>query len=105
MSIFYHRTTRRSAEAILRDGFRDAVGKCVADRVLRGVWLEDAPLDCNVGANDSHLLKVTLALSDEEMDAYECKRNGCSYREWLVPAAILNDKATVEIVSVDEGIQ
>ena len=105
MAIFYHRTTRRSAEAILRDGFRDVVGKCVADRVLRGVWLEDVPLDCRVGANDSHLLKVALDLSDEEMDTYECKRKGCSYREWLVPAAILNDRATVEIENVDEAME
>ena len=105
MSIFYHRTTRRGAEAILREGFRDVVGKCVADRVLRGVWLEDVPLDCHVGANESHLLKVELDLSDEELDTYECRRKGSSYREWLVPAAILNDKATVEIENVDEAME
>lgn len=72
---------------------------------FKGVWLEDVPLNCHVGANDSHLLKVALDLSDEEIDTYECKRKGCSYREWLVPAAILNDMATVEIENVDEAVE
>jgi hypothetical protein len=43
----YHTTTGANAEAILREGFRDGEGRYGTDRLFRGVWLSDVPLDVN----------------------------------------------------------
>jgi hypothetical protein len=103
MVTVYHRTTRKAADAILRDGFRDATGTYLTDTEHTGVWVSDRPLDANEGANGSHVLKVTVDLSNEQMADYEWVDEGKPYREWLVPAAILNAKGTVEIEDVDEA--
>lgn len=44
----FHRTSH--APDILRDGFKDAEGTYLTDRVWRGVWVSDRPLDINEGA-------------------------------------------------------
>jgi hypothetical protein len=97
----YHRTTASRAEAILRDGFKDGTGHYLTDQLHSGVWLSNEPLDCNEGATGDVLLEVE-GLIDAELAAYEWVEEGKTYREWLIPAAIVNTKATVRIVD-DEG--
>lgn len=86
MGIFYQRTTPEASAAILAGGFRDGCGTYMTDREFSGVWLSDRPLDENDGACGEALLTITV---DANPDDYEWVEEGKSYREWLVPAALL----------------
>lgn len=64
----------------------------------RGVWVSDKPLDENEGAVGDILLAVMLALpSLAVLDPYEWVEAGKGYREWLVPAELLNRCGIVAI--------
>ncbi len=93
--VFFHRTDRPAADAILADGFRDASGDYMTERTHEGVWLSDVPLDANEGASGDVLLVVIMALSDAEQDQFEWVEEGKPYREWLFPAALINESATI----------
>jgi hypothetical protein len=100
--IYYHTTD--AADAILRDGFRDRTASHgFATFVLTGVWLADIPLDVNEGAKGGQVLQVDLPddvnLADFEL-IYE--GIGMGYREWCVPAALINEHATVMLLNDDE---
>lgn len=90
--ILYHTTGAEMAEAILRDGFRDGTGRYMTDREWSGVCLSDEPFGeleyCEA------LLRVDLNLSEHGLADYEWIEEGKGYREWLVPAAILNPAIT-----------
>ncbi len=95
--VFYHRTHRRAAEAIVKSGFRDSTGYYMTDARLAGVWLSEVPLDLNEGAGGDVLLRVSMRLSEEELDYYEVKEEGKHYREWLFPASMLNTRGKVSV--------
>jgi hypothetical protein len=97
----YHRTTATSAEAILRDGFKDGTGHYLTAQLHSGVWLSNEPLDCNEGATGDVLLEIE-GLTESELTEYEWVEEDKPYREWLIPAATVNTRATVRIVE-DEG--
>ena len=93
--ILYHVTSSESAAAIKRDGFRDTGGSFMTESEHRGVehhgvWLSDRPLDANEGAWSDTVIAVDLPLSKADLDQYEWKEKGKGYREWLIPAAIIN---------------
>lgn len=96
---FYHRTTREAAYAILRKGFREGTGTYLTRKVWRGVWICDVPLDANEGAKGDILLEVLIPI--ELVKPYEWVEEGKSYREFLVPARILNAHATVRLSERD----
>lgn len=100
MGIFYHRTTQKAAAAILADGFRDGRGTYMTDRMFAGVWLSDTPLEDNEGACGEALLRITI---DANLDDYEWIEEGRFFREWLVPAALLNEQAKVERIDDDDA--
>jgi hypothetical protein len=56
----------------------------------------------NEGAHGDTLLEVALEITEEELASYEWTEEGKPYHEWLVPAAVVNARATVRIVE-DEG--
>ena len=86
MTTYFHRTDQ--AEAILRDGFRDASGNYMtAVTMFTGVWISNLPLDINEGAKGEQLLAIEL---DSDIGTYEVVEDASTYREWCVPAAILN---------------
>lgn len=101
----FHRTTEQAAGAILTHGFRDAAGTYFTGGRLwtTGVWLSNVPLDCNQGCKGPVLLHVDLEMSDEELFAYEwvadCDQG---YREFQVPAAVLNAGCSVRRVTDEE---
>jgi hypothetical protein len=98
--ILYHRT--HNTEAILRDGFRDEEGSYgLEDFTLRGVFLSDRPLDGNEGAGGDYLLEVTLPDDCCDLSYYELVEEGKPYREWCIPAEILNRSGTVRLVTTD----
>lgn len=94
-TIVWHRTQPEAADAILRDGFRDGTGNYLTNREHTGVWLSDVPLDENEGAHGSALLRVEIDATEEELDRFEWIEEGKSFREWLIPAAFLKERARI----------
>ena len=85
----YHRTISKAAQQILVNGFRDAVGTYMTEDQWRGVWASDRALDENEGACGDTLLAMDVPA--HVFDEYEWKEDVAkSYRESLIPAAILN---------------
>ena len=82
----YHRTF--AAAAIIRDGFR--LGEGPLD-VHRGVWVYDEPLDEQEGALGNVVLVIAgvpeASVADFEWGPADQAR---SFREFLVPAGVLN---------------
>jgi hypothetical protein len=96
----YH-TTAASA-AILRGGFRDATGSYgYVNRELTGVWLGDRPMDINEGAKGDQVLRVEFP-DGVDLDEFEVIEDGKPYREWCVPAALINEHATLTLMSDEE---
>jgi hypothetical protein len=95
MSRYFHGTSRAAARAILSEGWRDGRGKYLTDTEHTGVWLSDRPNDQEMAAMDGILLVVEVpALLVEPPEWIE---EGKEYREFLVPAALLNSHGTVAI--------
>jgi hypothetical protein len=86
-----HRST--SAEVIVREGFRDGTAPYLTSGEYTGVWLSDRPLDLNEGAIGSSdglpdLVEVEIPL--DVLADFEWIEDMKSYREFLVPAAVVN---------------
>src|SRR5262245_8840384 len=96
MLTLFHRTARTTAERILRSGFRDTTARYLTDREWSGVWVADRPLDNSEGASGEALVQVEIA--EEILTDYEWIEEGKPYREWLVPADILNKYGRIELV-------
>jgi hypothetical protein len=96
MLAVFHRTTKDAAAKILRDGFRDTTSRYLTDREWSGVWVSDRPLDNSEGASGEALLQIDIA--EELLTAFEWVEEGKRFREWLVPAAVLNDAGTVRLL-------
>lgn len=84
--IVYHRTPEGAA--IISGGFRDSEGYFMTDRLWRGVWLSDMPLDSNEGAKGAELLRIEIP--EAEIADYEWIQPEGTYREFLVPADVVN---------------
>ena len=96
--ILFHRTSNDKAQTILAQGFRDGVGAYLTLGRWRGVWLSSIPLDENEGAEGDTLLKIDFGISDEELTQWEWVEDGKSYREFLIPADVVNRLSTVKVV-------
>jgi|1185.fasta_scaffold225216_2 hypothetical protein len=97
----YHTTD--AAEAILRHGFRDATGSYMfVNFELTGVWLGDWPMDINEGAQGDQVLRVEFP-NDVDLGDFELVEEHKPYREWCVPAALINARASVTLMS-DDGV-
>jgi hypothetical protein len=94
----FHRTS--AADEILRNGFRDGQGSYMTDAILSGVWLSAVPLDFNEGAAGDAVLEVQLpdALALE----YEVVEEDKPYREFLIPADVLNRHGQTRLLSEEE---
>ena len=85
----YHRTF--AAEAIIRDGFRDGEHNRLTPDIRHGVWVYDEPLDEQEGALGNVLL-VLSGVPEAMVADFEWNHWGrlSSFREFLVPAEVLN---------------
>jgi hypothetical protein len=85
--IVYHQTL--AAEIILSDGFRDGEGIHMTRYAKQGVWVFDKPpKEISEGPGDQWL---AVDVPESELADFEWVEDGrTSYREWLVPADILN---------------
>jgi hypothetical protein len=103
--LVFHRTTQTAADQILRSGFRDHTARYLTDREWTGVWVSDRALDNSEGASGETLLQIEVA--EPFIAAYEWIKEGKPYREWLIPAAVLNKAGKVklaDVAKVREGI-
>jgi hypothetical protein len=101
--IFYHRTN--AAETILQDGFLNHNGLSGAyHAAIEGVFLSDQPLDCNEGAKGNQLLEIALP-SCYDISFYELIEDEKPYREWCVPANILNQYARIRLLNWEAEVQ
>jgi hypothetical protein len=96
--IFYHRTNAHNAHAIIESGFRNSTGHFLNNRIWTGAWLSSIPVDSEHGAEGDALLMVKLEIDDRELARWEWAAEGRTYREWLIPANIINRCATFELV-------
>jgi hypothetical protein len=97
--LLFHRTSSADAARIIREGFGDASGAYMTTRRHVGVWLSDRPLDENEGAIGDTLLEVDLSLTEDAIAEYEWTEEGKPYREWLMPAELINGNARVAIAA------
>jgi hypothetical protein len=88
----YHRTDH--AQAIRDGGFVDGEGYYLTAHVHCGVWVSDQPLDGNEGAFGDVL---EIEVPEEVAVPFEWVEDGKGYREFLMPASILN---TYDIAAV-----
>jgi hypothetical protein len=85
----YHRTY--AAEAIIRDGFHDGAGSGLRPDVVPGVFVSDQPLDERDGALGNVVLVIS-GVPESEISRFEwlCPDDMRSFREFVIPAAVLN---------------
>lgn len=85
----YHVTTSEAAASIRAEGFRDGVGAyMLEDFELRGVWFSDYPLTANEGAWGDTTLAIEI--DEEAVAEFELIEEGKHFREWCIPAEIVN---------------
>ena len=98
----YHTTTPEAAEKIVSDGFRDSTGFYLIARETSGVWLSNVPLDANEGTTGDTVLLVDSVLSEKEIAQFEWIEEGKPYREWQIPAKLINENASIRVATDEE---
>ena len=86
--LLYHATTEEAAANILQDGFWNDEATYMTVQMWRGVWLSDRPLEENEGIEGTALLTVNIP--SELIKQYEWVQEGKPYREFLIPAELIN---------------
>ncbi|HVL89480.1 MAG TPA: Type 1 glutamine amidotransferase-like domain-containing protein [Actinomycetota bacterium] len=95
----YHRTFE--AARIMRDGFTDTVEERPGGGTARGVWLSDRPLDDEDEIRGDSVLAVEIPY--EVAAEFEWTDGGDRYREFCIPAAIVNRSAPFVLVDPRTG--
>jgi hypothetical protein len=72
----------------------------MATETFRGVWLSNVPLDSNEGTKGEDLL--TIEIPDAVLAEYEWIEEGKPYREFLVPAELVNKFGPPEWAEEDD---
>lgn len=96
----YHTTSAMSAEAILRDGFADTTGYygCLRDTEplpFTGVWFADRPVGVSEGCADEPVLGApvfVVEMNEAAISDYEIGDSPQTYREWCLPAELVNPR-------------
>jgi len=87
----FHIANIANAEAILKDGFRDVMGYHHAGQEWTGIWVSSEPLDWSQRQYlDDGITLFAIEIPEEDISDLEWVEEGKAYREWLVPAALLN---------------
>jgi hypothetical protein len=91
----YHVTDRGSAQEIITNGFKDAEVIHDDSELLIGVWLADRCLaeEEDVGPRLGPVpdVAISIELPVDLVEGYERRDPAKPYREFCVPAALLND--------------
>src|SRR5258708_6920280 len=94
---YYYVDTSESIAAILRAGF--SVNNQGKEKTtgIEGVYLTDGPGAPDPDYPDDQLLKVILP-STIDISQFEIKAGGAQWREWFVPAELLNQSAEIRLL-------
>jgi hypothetical protein len=95
----YHATTQENVNNILANGFRDAKGFYATSVWMKGIFLSNYPTDWNEGTKGDITITVNIPLA--LIADYELIEEGKPYREWYVPAEIVN-RYPVRLLREDE---
>jgi hypothetical protein len=96
--ILFHRTGPQSPRTILKSGFVD--GPAYSEMLdVAGVWLSDRIMNVRRASCSS---KSRMDSQDSELADIEIIEDGKPYREWCVPAVIVNRTAAVRITDSGE---
>ena len=102
MTTFYHGTSAAVADQILVSGFRDAPALWGNDGAIAGIWVSNAPVIATYG---EVCLRLTFTLLPSFFDDYqvvlEDPTTGPGYREWVLPANLINQYANIERYDTD----
>jgi hypothetical protein len=93
----YHPTTH--ASEILRDGFGEMTGTYLTESDHSGVWLFDRAVDKRIGGG-SDAVMLELEIPEPVVLPFESP-SGLPYRQFLMPAGILNLYGSPHIVDDD----
>lgn len=83
----FHITSIANAEAILKEGFRDATGYYITDQEWSGVWVVSEPEEQHLTASST---LFAIEVPEDVINEFEWAEEGKPNREWLIPAALLN---------------
>jgi hypothetical protein len=100
--ITYH--TCEDPEQLLSDGFSGGIEDVLIGGILlTGVRVADTPLDGNEGARGHEVLRVEFP-DEIDLDNFEIvgEGGGMGYREWYIPAGLIDTHARVRWLSEDE---
>lgn len=87
--IVFHRTSH--GDQVIAEGFSDAAATYLTRRELTGVWVSTAPIYAHEGAIGDALIAVDVPDDfPQRFVDYEWVEAFQPYREWLIPAAELN---------------
>jgi hypothetical protein len=92
----HHRTGEDVAKRVVANGFNDDDGYYLTNNHHSGVWFSDQVLDANEGAFGDTIIRIRL--DELEIAPFEWIEEGRAYREWLIPAQVVNESGSVEIV-------
>jgi len=96
----FHRT--RSAKLILSEGFRDAESHHVTDRPHRGVCFCNVVSDVNERGRGEEEDVLEIHLPNQISEQYEWIETGKAYREFLVPATVVNSYGPPRVMTQAE---
>lgn len=92
---FYHITTNKNAKLIVKNGFKDGVGsygvvdsKTGQSKISKGVFLSNEVFLQRIKDEDDCVFVINIPVG--EIKQYEWIEEIKSYREWCVPAKIIN---------------
>jgi hypothetical protein len=89
MTRYFHTTDVAAAAEIDSTGFWNGRGTYGLGIELFGVFVSDRPVGPNEGSKGMELFVVELP-DDLDLADYELVEEGKPYREWIVPADVLN---------------
>ena len=90
MITLHHWTTWEAAQSIRTNGFRDGSGRYMTTKQHTGVWFTDDDEDAMQGMCGATHLSISTKLSEKDIEEYEWIEDGKGYREWLIPAQVIN---------------
>jgi hypothetical protein len=96
INTYYYVNTSAEVEAILRDGFIDEYKETTTG--MSGVYLASSPGEPEPDYPDDELLEITLP-AEISISQFERFKEGCRWREWLLPASLLNECAEIRPVT------
>jgi hypothetical protein len=89
----FHVSSRAEAKRILAHGFKE---RWQPYTPYRGAIFSNRPLDTRSGPTGDTLLRVTFKVKLRQLAQFELRQEGLPYREWVIPAAFVEQHAVIE---------